>query len=114
MKVMLKRAYDAPARTDGQRVLVDRLWPRGLTKARVKADLWLKEVAPSTALRTWFSHDSARWVEFTRRYRVELKGNPALAELKALARARTVTLVYAAKDPVHNHALVLKQELERL
>ena len=113
MNIFLKRAYEAPARADGRRILVDRLWPRGLAKANAHIDLWLKEVAPSTELRQWFGHDPDKWGEFKRRYRAELKHNPALAELRAQARAGDVTLVYAAHDPLHNQAVVLKQVLER-
>lgn len=113
MKVALKRAYAPPAATDGRRVLVDRLWPRGLAKARAGIDLWLKAVAPSTELRKWFAHDPAKWTEFQKRYRAELKGSPALAELQALARGEHVTLLYAARDEAHNEAVVLKRILER-
>ena len=113
MKVALKRAYAPPAAADGRRVLVDRLWPRGLAKARAGIDLWLKAVAPSTELRKWFAHDPAKWTEFQKRYRAELKGNPALAELQSLARGEHVTLLYAARDEMHNEAVVLKRILER-
>ena len=110
---MLKRAYESPAETDGQRILVDRLWPRGLTKIKTKIDLWLKEVAPSTELRQWFRHDPEKWPEFKRRYYAELENNPALLQLEALAGQGDITLVYAAKDHVHNEAAVLKEILER-
>ena len=113
MNVMLKRAYAPAAKTDGKRVLVDRLWPRGMTKAKARIDLWLKEVAPSTELRQWFNHDADKWVEFQKRYRAELKGNAAFAELKALARDGDLTLVYSAKDETHNQAVVLKQLIEK-
>lgn len=113
MNVMLKRAYEPPARHDGQRILVDRLWPRGLAKVKARIDLWLKEVAPSTELRQWFKHDPEKWTEFKKRYRAELKDNPAWPELQALARQGDLTLVYAAKDQLHNEAVVLKQLLER-
>ncbi|OZB36873.1 MAG: hypothetical protein B7X35_03090 [Halothiobacillus sp. 14-56-357] len=109
----LKRAYDLPTNDDGYRVLVDRLWPRGLSKADAKIDLWLKAVAPSTELRQWFGHDSEKWPEFKRQYHGELKDNPAWAELQAIAQQRDVTLVYAAKDQLHNNAVVLKQLLVR-
>ncbi len=112
MDILLKRAYETPSAADGTRVLVDRLWPRGLTKARAAVDLWLKEVAPSTELRQWFGHDPEKWTEFKRRYRTELKDNSALSELAALARRGRVTLVYAARDELHNAAVVLKQVLE--
>jgi uncharacterized protein YeaO (DUF488 family) len=112
MGVTLKRAYETPARTDGKRILVDRLWPRGLAKSKAGIDLWLKEVAPSTELRRWFGHDPRKWPEFRKRYRAELRNNPALTELRALARRGNITLVYAARDRLHNEAVVLKQILD--
>ncbi|ODU06588.1 MAG: hypothetical protein ABS84_17775 [Rubrivivax sp. SCN 71-131] len=112
MKIMLKRAYEAPAASDGMRVLVDRLWPRGVSKDEARIDHWLKEVGPPTALRQWFGHDPARWDEFRSRYRKELEGSAAWEELKALARHGKLTLVYAAKDEQHNNAVVLKQMLQ--
>lgn len=108
MNVHIKRVYEAPATADGKRVLVDRLWPRGLSKEKAKIDHWLKDVAPSTALRKWFGHDPAKWVEFQKRYRAELKGSAALAELKQLASRSPTTLVYAAADEEHNNAVLLK------
>lgn len=112
MKVALKRVYEPPSDTDGTRVLVDRLWPRGLSKDRARVDLWLKEIAPTTALRQWFAHDPAKWDEFQRRYRAELDGNPdAVAELKAELKSGCVTLVYGAKDEEHNDAVVLQAYL---
>ena len=113
MRIQLKRAYEAPADSDGQRILVDRLWPRGLTKARAGIDLWLKDVAPSTELRKWFAHDPAKWPEFQRRYRAELKDNPAFGELRSIAGRQNVTLIYGARDQVHNEATVLKDLLDR-
>lgn len=113
MKVKLKRAYESPTNDDGYRVLVDRLWPRGLAKAKARIDLWLKAVAPSTELRQWFGHDPEKWAEFKRQYLGELKDNPAWVELQAIAHQRDITLVYAAKDQLHNNAVVLKQLLER-
>ena len=113
MRVMLKRAYETPAASDGYRVLVDRLWPRGLAKVKARIDLWLKEVAPSTELRQWFGHDPAKWAEFRKRYRAELKGNPAWAQLESLSHHKKLTLVYAARDQVHNEAAVLQELLER-
>jgi uncharacterized protein YeaO (DUF488 family) len=113
MSISLKRAYEPPAETDGTRVLVDRLWPRGVTKSKAKIDLWLKDVAPSTELRKWFGHDPERWPEFQKRYRAELKGNPALSELREQSRQGNITLVYAARDELHNDAVVLKQVLGR-
>ena len=112
MSVFLKRAYESPS-TDHKRILVDRIWPRGLTKEKAKIDLWLKDVAPSTALRKWFGHDPKNWQEFQRRYRAELEGSPALAALKKLTRSDKVTLIYAAKDEEHNHAIVLRSILGR-
>lgn len=113
MSILLKRAYELPANTDGMRILVDRLWPRGLAKLKVKIDLWLKDVAPSTELRKWFGHDPEKWPEFEKRYRAELKANPALSELIALSRQGDITLVYAARDKLHNEAVVLKRILDR-
>jgi len=113
MGVSIKRAYEPTAKTDGVRVLVDRLWPRGVTKSKANIDLWVKELAPSTELRKWFGHDPEKWSEFQKKYRAELKGNLALSEIRALSRQENVTLVYAAKDELHSHALVLKQVLDR-
>ncbi len=92
---------------------MDRLWPRGLAKVKAKIDLWLREAAPSTELRQWFGHDTGKWIEFRKRYRAELKNNPAWPELQALAREKDLALAYAAKDPLHKEAVVLKQLLER-
>jgi uncharacterized protein YeaO (DUF488 family) len=111
--IQLKRVYEKPARQDGFRILVDRLWPRGLTKERAAVKLWLKEVAPSAELRKWFGHDPARWRQFERRYRMELREQKeALELLKQKSRGHTVTLVYAARDEEHNEAVVLKAVLE--
>jgi len=112
MAIFLKRAYDPPTASDGKRILVDRLWPRGLAKVKAKFDVWLKDVAPSTELRKWFGHDPAKWTEFQTRYHAELKGNPAFDELKKLAHQGNITLIYAARDQVHNEAVVLQQLLE--
>jgi uncharacterized protein YeaO (DUF488 family) len=113
--VPIKRVYDAPAESDGTRVLVDRIWPRGLTKERAAVSLWLKDIAPSTALRTWFGHDPARWDEFRERYAAELRANPAAVDqLRILARKEKVTLLYAAHDTEHNHALALSDYLASL
>ncbi len=114
-RVHLKRVYDAPSPEDGLRVLVDRLWPRGLTKDAAGIELWVKDVAPSTALRQWFGHDPARWTEFRKRYRAELAANPrGVATLRgAVKGARPVTLLYGAKDEERNNAVVLKEALER-
>lgn len=110
--IKLKRAYEPPARGDGTRVLVDRIWPRGVSKGAAALDHWLKEVAPSTELRRWFGHDPARWTEFRRRYRSELAQHPeALAGLRRLARGGPLTLVYGARDTEHNEAVVLRELL---
>ena len=111
--IQLKRVYEKPSRNDGLRVLVDRLWPRGLTKELAAVDLWLKDVAPSTELRKWFGHDPAKWKEFQVRYRKELREKKdALELLKQKSEEHTVTLVYGARDEEHNEALVLKSVLE--
>ena len=110
--VQLKRAYEPPDPKDGRRVLVDRLWPRGVAKAEAAIDEWLKEVAPSTALRKWFGHDPARWDEFQRRYATEIHGHAELlAHLRELARQGPLTLVYSARDEDHNDAVVLRRIL---
>jgi uncharacterized protein YeaO (DUF488 family) len=110
--IRLKRAYDPPSAEDGVRVLVDRLWPRGLRKADAAIDRWLKDIAPSTELRRWFGHDPSRWEEFQRRYRHELSVHPELLnELRETARGGTVTLVYAARDTLHNEAVILREVL---
>ena len=108
----IKRTYDPPARGDGRRILVERLWPRGMKKEALAADAWLKEVAPSTALRQWFDHRVERWDEFQRRYRKELNANPDAWEPIVEAETRgTVTLLYSARDVLHNGALVLRDYL---
>lgn len=110
--VRIKRIYDPPAPHDGARVLVDRLWPRGVSKARAALTLWCRDVAPSTALRRWFGHDPARWAEFRRRYRAELRGHGlALAPIWNLIRQGPVTLIFAARDEHHNEAVVLREFL---
>jgi uncharacterized protein YeaO (DUF488 family) len=110
--VKLKRAYEPPAPGDGVRVLVDRLWPRGVSKTDAALDRWMKEIAPSTELRKWFGHDPDRWEEFGRRYGAELHANDELlGALRALARQGTVTLVYSAHDEAHNDAVVLRDVL---
>ena len=114
-KLKLKRVYEAPHKDDGTRILVDRLWPRGLTKERAKVDVWLKEIAPSTELRKWFAHDPKKWRTFRNRYETELKHHAdELKLLKSKAREGTVTLIYGTCDQEHNEALVLKQFLERM
>jgi len=111
--IRLKRAYEAPAPGDGRRILVERLWPRGLSKERAAVDVWLKDVSPSAELRRWFGHDSGRWVEFRRRYHDELRQHPdAVAELAVLVGAGPVTLVYGSRDEEHNAAVALKEFLE--
>ena len=115
MKIKIKRVYEQPDKDDGVRILVDRLWPRGLTKEKAAVDLWLKEIAPSTELRKWFGHDPAKWTSFRRRYETELRHNDDLIKLlKQKAREGTVTLVYGARDQKHNEALVLKQFLGKV
>jgi uncharacterized protein YeaO (DUF488 family) len=110
-KVSLKRAYESPAKADGQRVLVDRIWPRGVSKTEAKIDVWLKDVAPSTELRKWFGHKPERWAEFRTRYRRELKDNPAVPALRQIMAEGPVTLVYGAKDTEHNQAVALAEYL---
>ena len=110
--VKLKRAYEPPGAGDGVRVLVDRLWPRGVSKEHAALDHWMKEIAPSTELRKWFGHDPVRWEEFARRYDAELHGNlDVLRQLRSLAREAPITLVYSAHDEVHNDAIVLRNVL---
>ena len=112
MPIQLKRIYAEPSPSDGKRILVDRLWPRGLSKEKAQVDLWLKEVAPSNELRKWFSHDPEKWPEFKKRYRAELKQNPdAINELKAASKGNT-TLLYGARDTEHNEAVVLQELLQ--
>src|SRR5579872_592519 len=111
--IQLKRVYQKPSRRDGLRILVDRLWPRGLTKERAAVALWLKDVAPSTDLRKWFGHDPAKWKQFQVRYRKELREKTdALKMLKQKSEEHIVTLVYGARDEEHNEALILKRILE--
>jgi len=113
VSVRVKRVYDKPAKTDGRRVLVDRVWPRGLTKGEAELDEWLKEIAPSTRLRKWFGHDPARWNEFKRRYSAELEAQrEEVEQLAQKAKKRKVTLLFAAKDVEHNNAVALKEFLE--
>ena len=112
MSVRIKRVYDAPEAGDGARILVDRLWPRGVKKDALRLDLWLKDIAPSPALRTWFDHVPERFDEFATRYRRELRANPAaVAMLEAFLRKGRTTLVYATRDPVMNSAAVLRDWL---
>ena len=110
--IKLKRAYDSSGSGDGTRILVDRLWPRGVRKADAAIDLWAKDIAPSTALRKWFGHDPARWLEFRRRYSEEVhRRRDWLDKLRTLARKGRITLVFAARDEVHNDAVVLRDVL---
>jgi len=110
--VKLKRAYERVAADDGTRVLIDRLWPRGVKKADATIDQWLKDVAPSTVLRKWFGHDRNRWAEFGRRYAAEVHQHPEhLSRLRALARQGPITLVFSAHDEVHNDAVALRKFL---
>ena len=112
-KLSIKRIYDAPMRSDGFRVLVDRLWPRGISKRRAKLGDWMPDLAPSTELRKWFGHDPERWNEFRRRYRAELVRKPSLINsIRDRLLDERVTLLYAARDPIYNQAHVLKQFIE--
>lgn len=114
MKAKIKRVYAEPETSDGTRILVDRLWPRGLTKEKARVDLWLKEVAPSTELRKWFGHDPEKWSEFQARYKAELKAHHDEMEILKKENAKgIVTLLYGAKDEQHNEAIVLQQALNR-
>jgi uncharacterized protein YeaO (DUF488 family) len=112
--IKLKRAYEPASKDDGLRILVERLWPRGVSKQKARIDLWLKDLAPGTALRKWYGHDPARWPQFRKRYWAELKGQGnLLALLKYVTQGRTVTFVYAAGDEERNSAAALKEVLER-
>ena len=114
MNIKIKRVYEQPDKKDGERILVDRLWPRGLTKEKAAVDLWLKEIAPSTELRKGFGHDPRKWKSFRGRYETEIRHKADLIKvLKQKAREGTITLVYGARDEEHNEALVLKQFLEK-
>lgn len=109
MRIAIKIVYEKPVPCDGARILVDRLWPRGVSKERAKLDLWLKDIAPSTELREWFGHDPKKWIGFQKKYKIELANNEKpVAELKKIIRQnKTVTLLYAAKDEEHNEAIVI-------
>ncbi|GAB1445814.1 MAG: DUF488 domain-containing protein [Cyclobacteriaceae bacterium] len=112
--IKIKRVYEKPSKSDGQRILVDRLWPRGLTKEKAAVDLWLKGIAPSTELRKWFGHDPDKWKEFQKRYHQELKKNKEqVSLLNEEIKKGEVTLVYGARDEEHNEARVLKEWLSR-
>lgn len=113
MKLQSKRAYESPAASDGKRILIDRLWPRGLSKDKAQIDFWLKDIAPSTELRKWFGHDPAKWDEFQVRYIAELDANDqAVQALRTMIKDGPVTLVYGAKDTEHNDAVVLSSYLQ--
>jgi uncharacterized protein YeaO (DUF488 family) len=115
MSVRVKRVYDERAKSDGYRVLVDRLWPRGLTKKEAQIDEWLRELAPSTTLRKSFGHDPGKWTEFKKEYWAELDGRPIqLEKLARDANRRSITLLYSAKNTQHNNAVALKEYLDRL
>lgn len=113
MSVQLKRAYESQSESDGYRVLVDRLWPRGVSKQDAKIDLWLKEIAPSNDLRKWFGHDPAKWDEFRKRYAQELDNSPEIVkQLSNLVEEQPVTLIYGAKNEQFNQAVALKEYLD--
>lgn len=113
MSIWIRRAYEAPTRNDGYRVLVDRVWPRGVSREALAIDDWARELAPSTPLRKWFGHDPGRWDEFRRRYHRELEAKgAAVRELRAHLERGRVTLVYGARDPHHNNAVALREFLE--
>jgi uncharacterized protein YeaO (DUF488 family) len=110
MAIQIKRIYEPYAESDGYRILIDRLWPRGMKKENARIDKWLKEVAPSTTLRKWFDHDPEKWDQFRQKYHAELSGSAALGELLSYVdKHKTITLLFAAKDQEHNHAIVLLQ-----
>ena len=114
--IKIKRAYEKPSKDDGYRILVDRLWPRGISKSKARIDLWLKEISPSNELRKWFSHDLEKWYEFKKRYHAELKNQKELLQkIKEIEREHAIiTLVYAAKDDRHNNAIFLADELKKM
>lgn len=109
----IKRVYEQPLETDGIRILVDRLWPRGISKVRAHLDEWLKDIAPGTRLREWFNHDPDKFGEFSKLYREELEGNPEVARIREMLKTNNVTLIYAAKDPLVNHAIVLRDVIAK-
>lgn len=112
-KVQIKRAYDSPAASDGKRFLAERLWPRGIKKEDLKIEAWLRDVAPSTELRKWFSHDPEKWEEFKRRYRAELEDHPdAWGEIVEAAKKHDVTLLFSSRDTEHNNVVVLHEYLK--
>lgn len=110
--IKIKRIYEGSEKGDGKRILVDRLWPRGVSKEKADLDLWMKDIAPTTELRKWFGHDPKKWPEFKKRYKQELRKNKAsVEEIKKISKGKTVTLLYGAKDEEHNEAVVLKDFL---
>ncbi len=112
--ISIRRAYDPPTPDEGRRVLVDRLWPRGISREKLGAELWLREIAPSDALRHWFDHDPAKWDEFRQRYAAELDANPgSVQELRRLAKEGPLVLLYAARDSQHNNAVALRDYLSQ-
>jgi uncharacterized protein YeaO (DUF488 family) len=114
-RIQLKRVYEPVAASDGLRILVERLWPRGVSKEKAQVDHWCKEMAPSTKLRQWYGHQVERWPAFRQQYLQELEGNPAgIAELRQLCAGKTVTFVFASRDEAHNSAVVLKDFLESM
>jgi len=111
--IRIKRIYEPPETSDGVRLLVDRLWPRGIAREAARIDTWIKDIAPSDALRRWYSHDLQKWPEFRARYLAELQQNPAVTELRRhMQQTKTLTLLYAAKDDEHNNAVVLCEFLK--
>lgn len=111
--IQIKRVYEEPEESDGRRILVDRLWPRGLSKEKAKVDLWLKEIAPSTELRRWYGHDSMKWTEFKSRYAAELEANPGpVDEILAEVQRDIVTFLYSSKEEQLNNAVALKEYIE--
>ncbi len=113
MKIHVKRVYDAPGPRDGTRILIDRLWPRGLSKAKAEVDVWIKEIAPSTELRRWYGHDAQKWAEFRKRYHAELDETPDVArELMSHAKKEQVTLLFGSREERLNNAFALKEYLE--
>lgn len=115
MEIRIKRVYDEPEEADGRRILVDRLWARGLSKERAKVDVWIKEIAPSTELRRWYGHDHNKWTEFKRRYAAELEANPGSIEaIVTEIQAGVVTFLYSSKERKLNNAVALKQYLETI
>ena len=113
MNLLIKRVYDAPSADDGERILVDRLWPRGISKEKARIDYWLKEIAPSTELRKWFNHEHEKWEEFKQKYFEELNSNPeAVKEILELSGKKTVTILYSAKEERFNNAVALREYLE--